>query len=223
MRALYWAAVSPRRGRSSACCACTLMTDSASGIATAATAIQIKSPFQVFHQCPHVLGVQDPLLLSRFLVALPRSRDLLLSAKHLFVAAMVAICLPRPHRNAEPHRQHAVASPKKRPGARPDPSWLAQRDKQEERNQQTLPSPPWREANVTPFSSCNACAGLAIPRQRFAQGRQINARSPARRSAAAAPCESIRSGFRCRNRALSSQCATVWCPKGKAARRGPPS
>jgi hypothetical protein len=32
---------------------------------------------------------------------------------------------------------------------------------------------PWREAKATSISRCNACAGLAILRQSFAQGRQI--------------------------------------------------
>jgi hypothetical protein len=36
------------------------------------------------------------------------------------------------------------------------------------------PSPPWRRSRGdVPLSRCNACAGLAIPRQSFAQGRQI--------------------------------------------------
>jgi hypothetical protein len=37
------------------------------------------------------------------------------------------------------------------------------RDKQEE----TSHAPPWREAEVTSLYRCNACAGLAIPRQSF--------------------------------------------------------
>ena len=48
----------------------------------------------------------------------------------------------------------------KRPGA-PVRVGLPNRDKQEE----TSHVPPWREAKVTSLSRCNACAGLAIPRQ----------------------------------------------------------